>query len=188
MALTRTQIQAAVRIVANDPEASQRIRSALNFLGRASGPTRNMLMALGYGVAELSQDALLAAAKAGGMPSPLLAAAKRNRQIPLDPNRAGSWGYELQCTEIAERAAAAIMKQKSSVPRLLEASMVSRSAGFAHAGVLLVMQDTPGATSKYVADWWATLDIENPVLFRFDDFDQNRSFSGVPLVSFVSFA
>lgn len=188
MALNKEQVLKAVTIVAADPEASSRIQSALSFLGRNSGFTRNMMMAMGFGVAKTAHDAILEAGRRGGVPPMAIARAKASRQIPFDPNRSGSMGYELQCTEIAVRAAAAIEAKKSQIPNLAEASQCSRSVGFAHAGVLLVMKDGTKGASRYVLDWWATLDVQNPLVFRYDDFDQNRFMSGTAFENFISYS
>jgi hypothetical protein len=173
-------------IVAADPEATSRIQSSLAFLGRGAGFTRNLIMATGYGIAETAHDALLELGKRGGVPPFALARARADRKLPLDPNRPGTMGYELQCTEIAIRAAAAIELHKSEIPGLASAFQCARSVGFAHAGVQLVLR-AGGKVSNYVLDWWATLEIWDPLVYRFDDFDQNRFLSGTKFSKFYGY-
>jgi hypothetical protein len=181
MALARTDVQTAIRIVSSDAAATSRIDSILApMLGRRSGFFRNVLLATGYGFAKLGDDAIRAVGRRGNVPPFAL---RHPSEIPLDPNRKGSLGYELQCTEIAITAAAAIERHKAEIPSLVAASQCARSAGFAHAGVLLKMKDG----TEYVLDWWLTLDASNPVVFRFDDFDQDRA-GGIPFEKFAGFA
>ncbi len=187
MALSRDQVQKAIKIVSADSEASSRIKSLFSILPVGAGFTRNLFMATGYGIAEKAHDALLAAGKYGGVPPFALARARADRKLPLDPNRQGTWGYELQCTEIAIKAASAIEAHKSQIKGLSSAFQCARSVGFAHAGVQLVMSGSP-KPSNYVLDWWATLDLDNPLVFRYDDFDQNRFMSGIEFSYFHGFS
>jgi hypothetical protein len=92
-------------------------------------------------------------------------------------------GYELQCTEIAETAAAAIARSQRMIPGLSEVGTMSRSSGYAHAGVHLTMQDG----SQYVVDWWATLDVTNPLVFKAKDFDEDRKSAAIPFKQFTGF-
>jgi hypothetical protein len=182
MALTRAEVKKAIEIVGSDVAARSRIESVLApILGTKSGFFRNLVLATGYGFAKLPDQAARALAPYSGVPPIAL---RHPSKIPLDPNRKGSLGYELQCTEIAETAAAAIERQKAQIPSLAAASVFARSQGFAHAGVSLKM--TVGG--EYVLDWWLTLDVANPVVFRVDDFDQDRGGMGVPFEKFVGFA
>jgi hypothetical protein len=181
--LSRAQVQKAIEIVAADPESTSRISSMLSILGRNAGFTRNMAMALGYGLAKIPFDAALAAGRRGNVPLFAYNRAKAEMKVPLDPNRQGTWGYELQCTEIATKASEAIEKKKSMIEGLTKASLCARSVGYAHAGVQLAMR-SGGGTANYVLDWWATLDVENPLVFRYDDFDQDRFMSGIPFQYF----
>jgi hypothetical protein len=182
MALTQPDVKRAIEIVGSDKAARSRIDSVLApVLGTGSGFFRNLLLATGYGFAKLPDQAIRAVGRHSSIPPFVLA---HPSKIPLDPNRKGSLGYELQCTEIAVTAAAAIERKKESIPALESASQCARSKGFAHAGVLLAMK----GGSQYVLDWWLTLDVANPVVFRADDFDQDRGWAGVEFEEFRGFA
>jgi hypothetical protein len=183
MALSRSDVQTAIRIVSSDTAARSRIDSILApVLGDKSGFFRNVLLATGFGFAKLPGDALVAIGRKAAPPF-AVARYQSTRETPLDPNRKGTLGYELQCTEIATTAAEAIERRKVEIPALAAASQCARSAGFAHAGVQLDMKDR----SQYVLDWWLTLDVANPVVFRFDDFDQDRKGAGIPFERFTMF-
>jgi len=55
--------------------------------------------------------------------------------------------------------------------------------GYAHHGLVL----TTEGNEKYVIDWWLTLDVANPVVFRLEDFDMDRKGTGVPFEAFAGF-
>jgi hypothetical protein len=184
MTLLRAQVQQAIEIVSSDSAARSRIDSILApVLGRHSGFFRNVLLATGFGFAKLPGDAIVAVGRRGAAPPFAVARYQQSREIPLDPNRKGTLGYELQCTEIATTAAAAIERHKARIPGLKTAFQCARTEGFAHAGVQLDMDDG----SQYVLDWWLTLDVANPVVFRFADFDLNRQQGGVAFERFTLF-
>lgn len=176
MALAPITVSRLIKIVSADPVASYRITSWLStvpVLGPYTGSVRNMFFSLGQGLIDIGAQ---------------YAEGRWNVDMgkdynPLNPNLEGSIGYELQCTGLAEAACAAIMKAKASVPAVANASVVARSSGFAHAGVLI--ETTDGG--KYVVDWWLTLELKNPYLFLFDDWDQNISGSGVSYFHFKGF-
>ena len=182
MALTRAEVKEAIAIVGSDKAAKTRIDSVLApILGTGAGFFRNLLLATGYGFAKLPDQAIRAVGRHSNIPPFALA---HPSKIPFDPNRKGSMGYELQCTEIATTAAEAIERRKAAIPALEAASVFPRSRGFAHAGVLLAMK----GGGQYVLDWWLTLDVANPVVFRADDFDQDRGWAGVEFEKFNGFA
>ncbi len=182
MSLSREVVASAIAVVASDPDAKQRIEGILApVLGRQSGFFRNLGMTAVFTVFDVFQTVrtspFRAYAAATGEPF-------QKPFVPWDPNRPGSAGYELQCTAIVEAAVTAIEKRKGEVPGLKEASLMSRSEGFAHAGVHLEMKDK----SKYVIDWWATLDVANPLLFVADDFDKNHKEKAILFKDFHGFS
>ena len=172
MGLSRRTVALAIQIVAEDQAATERIDSILApILGKSSGFTRNILMATGFGFAALPAQA----ATAVGFESPYA--------VPFDPNRPGSWGYELQCTEIAETAKTALEKRLHEIPGIKEVGTHARTMGYSHHGLVL----TTFGNEKYVIDWWLTLDVSNPVVFRFSDFDLDKKGTGVPFEDFAGF-
>ena len=175
MGLSRRTVALAIQIVAKDQAATERIDSILApILGKSSGFTRNVLMATAYGFLTLPHDiAQGKSEKKFKSPYP----------IPFDPNRPGSWGYELQCTEIAETAKTALEKRLHEIPGIKEVGTHARTMGYSHHGLVL----TTFGNEKYVIDWWLTLDVSNPVVFRFSDFDLDKKGTGVPFEDFAGF-
>jgi hypothetical protein len=182
LSLSRDAVAGAIAIISSDSNAKQRIESIVApILGTQSGFFRNLGMALGFGAAAVFQTVRTSpfrayAAATGGT--------FQNPTVPLDPNRPGTYGYELQCTAIVEAAVEAIQKRRQEVAGLQEATLMARSEGFAHAGVHFAMTDK----TNYVIDWWATLDVMNPLLYRADDFDKNRKDKAVLFQDFRGFA
>ena len=198
MALSRLQVTQCIAAVRQDRDASSRIRSIFSGLG--GGVTRNSLMAtsnavetLGravsrgvnafatFGTSEIGRWNDARAYRQAGIKNP------NDQPLLFDPNVDDSWGAEWQCTGISEAAQAAIeARQKQSanfVPGLKRVSCYSRSQGYAHMGVELTMSDD----SNYILDWWATLDIENPLVYKFDDFDMNRKDAALTFAKFGGF-
>ncbi len=164
--LTATKIVEAVK---NDKVATARIDSFLQYIPGLMvpgirgmrGTIRNLGMALGEGLLDLgAQHAEVRFDVALG-----------NNWNPFDPNLPGSAGYELQCTGIAEAASSAIMAAISGIPAVKLAEPRPRSTSFSHSGVYVLTIDE----SEYVFDWWVTLDTDNPYIFRYKDWDENRS-------------
>jgi hypothetical protein len=201
MALSKLQVTQCIAAVRQDKDASRRISSIFSIMGKQGGFTRNALMATSNAVEQLSRvvvrgtSAVLTVGqsevarwntdrtfKQAGLKSP------NEQPLLFDPNTAGSPGAEYQCTAIAEAAQAAIEQRqqlsKNFVPDLMKVSSHSRSEGFAHMGVMLQMQDL----TSYVLDWWATLDVENPLVYKFDDFDMNRKDAAREFAQFGGFS
>jgi hypothetical protein len=201
MALSKLQVTQCIAAVRQDKDASWRINSIFSVMGKQSGVTRNYLMAfsnvvetLGRGVtrgitavasvgsSEVSRWSTDRAFKQAGLKSP------NDQPLLFDPNLDSSLGAELQCTGIAEAAQAAIEQRqqisKNFVPDLKKVSCHSRSEGYAHMGVVLTMKDD----TNYVLDWWATLDIANPLVYKFDDFDMNRKDAAREYAQFGGFS
>ncbi|MCB1955174.1 MAG: hypothetical protein KDG55_05830 [Rhodocyclaceae bacterium] len=183
MALTRLQVQLCITAVGEDVNARSRIDSIFSAMGRHAGFTRNALMATSNALETLGRGVNrgIQAITTGGSSEINRWQMRRAGQRPFDegpllfdPNVEGSPGSELQCTAIAEAAKDAIDRKckrtPGCIPGLASTSCFSRSQGFAHMGLVLTMTDG----GKYVLDWWATLDVDNPLVYRFDDFDNNR--------------
>ena len=197
MALNRFQVQQCIVAVTADVNARSRIDSIFSAFGRQAGLTRNALMAtsnaveaVGRGVSRATAAVLSVGMTEVGRWQVRQAGGKLTDEGPLlfDPNVDGTPGAELQCTAIAAAAQGAIdLRQKRTpgfVPQLRATGCYSRSVGFAHMGLVLHMQDG----SDYVLDWWATLDVDNPLVYRLDDFDKNRKDAALTFDRFGGFA
>jgi hypothetical protein len=159
MALTRKMVQRMVAVAGADPVARERISSVLRILGKYSGDTRNMLMVLG----DMVYDADTAIRKfVGSSPS--------EHADFYDPNGSG-WGAQLQCNGIAEAAVAALTRRAGDFPNVKQFRLESRSEGFAHAAVYVETVDG----GEYIVDWWMTLDVTNPMVFRYATWDAAES-------------
>ncbi len=201
MALSKLQVTQCIAAVRQDKDAARRINSIFSVMGKQAGFTRNALMATSNAVEQLSRvlsRGTLAVTTLGqsevsrwttdrtfkqaGLKSP------NDQPLLFDPNTTGSAGAEYQCTAIAEAAQAAIEQRqqlsKNFVPDLKKVSCHSRSEGFAHMGLVIKMKDD----TSYVLDWWATLDIENPLVYKFDDFDMNRKDAAREYAQFGGFS
>lgn len=187
MALSKLQVTQCIAAVRQDKDAAGRINSIFSVMGKQAGFTRNALMATSNAVEQFSRVVTRGTKAVLSLGQSEVARWNNNRVLrqagikPLDdqpllfdPNVDGSLGAEYQCTAISEAARDAIeQRQKLStgfVPDLEKVTCHSRSEGFAHMGVVLTIRDK----TSYVLDWWATLDIENPLVYKFDDFDMNR--------------
>ena len=200
MALSKHQVTQCIVAVRHDGDAAGRISSIFSVMGRQAGFTRNALMATSNAIETLGRAVSRGTNAAFTLGTSELTNWNNKRTLakygykgpydqPLlfDPNVDGSLGAEYQCTAISEAAQKAIDKrQKLSpdfVPGLARVSCHSRSEGFAHMGVVLEMKDK----KDYVLDWWATLDIDNPLVYKFDDFDMNRKDAALEFKNFGGF-
>jgi hypothetical protein len=201
MALSKLQVTQCIAAVKRDKDASRRINSIFSVMGKQAGFTRNALMATSNAVESVSRAAtrgMQAVFSVGGSEVTRWnnarvfkqAGIKNPDDMPLlfDPNVDGSMGAEYQCTGIAEAAQGAIeasqQLSKNFVPDLKKVGCHSRSEGFAHMGVMLTMTDD----TTYVLDWWATLDLDNPLVYKFDDFDMNRKDAAREYAQFGGFS
>lgn len=178
MSLSKLTVSRIINVVRNDKVSAERINSLMRFiqlpgLTNKRGIVRNLGMALGQGL--LDRGAQYSEGKYG--------VSLGKGWNPFDPNAPGSVGYELQCTGIADAACAAIMRAKAQLPALQDASLKSRTEGFAHAGVGI--ETTDGGS--YVIDWWLTLDVDNPYLFHFADWDNAKGDKGIRYGDFRGF-
>lgn len=157
MSLSKETVRKIVRIISADRESCDRISSWIS-----SGLAARM----GY----------------GGLVRNLVMGT-----VGLSPGDQSSTGYRLSCDGIADATAAAISnvikKSSGSDPRwcnvvkeplreVLEAKSKARSIdhGFSHTGTAIYMKDG----TQYVLDWWMSLNVEDPHIFRYDDFIYNR--------------
>ena len=169
MALTKNTVAKAIQAVSTDPVASGRIKSILApILGRHSGFVRNIPLTLAH---------TLNSTGAMGLPSLWM----RKEFDPLVP---GSTSARLNCDGIANAAEEALTRQKIKFPEVRLFGVKGRSAGFTHAGLWLMMRDK----THYILDWWMTLDIEDPVVFRLDDWDKDRKGKGILYSHFAHFS
>jgi hypothetical protein len=170
MALTKQMVQRMVAVVAADPVARGRISSVLGVFGQNSGAVRNGLMVLG----DLWFDGASALGNKVGL-------GKMENADFFDPSGNG-WGAELQCNGIVEVSVNALKRKSGDFPNVSEFRLASRTAGNAHAGVFVETVDG----GEYVIDWWRTLKIANPLVFRHGVWDADKP-GGVLLENFVGF-
>lgn len=168
MALERQTVGRMIDAVSRDSVASGRINSIFG-----SGAKRNFAMALGQGVLDLG------AKRAEGQWGQKL----ERGWNPFDPFVDGSIGARYNCVGIAEASVKAIDTAMGALPRVAKVSKADRQKGFAHAAVRVDTQDG----GAYVVDWWVTLNVWNPMLFRFDDWNNNKWFSGSEYLTFLGF-
>jgi len=162
MTLQKETVRQIIRVVADDPDCKKRTNSKLRFIDIAdsglAGSVRNTAIGLVYGLLPDKYD---------------------------DNFDSGDWSsmaYEYSCDGIAEVTSIAINKKLDAIPALKRAYEQGRVKGFSHTGTLLEMKDD----SKYVLDWWKSLNIHCPFVFRFQDFMYKRS-DGTPYTSFEGF-
>lgn len=77
------------------------------------------------------------------------------------------------CVGIADASSAAIsnaLKNSANLPDVDSSETISRSKPAAHTATLVTMKDG----SQYVFDWHKTLNVNNPFIFKVDDWNQNR--------------
>jgi hypothetical protein len=197
MALDVSQVTLCIVAVSEDKEARERIESVFSVFRTHAGFARNSSMVAGNTLETFSRGAsrvFNAFASLGNSELSRWNGHRAGIRYPdegptlFDPDTPGSPGYEYQCTEIAERAKAAIEKRRARdpafVPGLKRLGCYSRNAGFAHMGVVLTMADD----SRYVLDWWATLDCANPLVYRFDDFDNDLKDAAREYKEFAGFS
>ena len=83
---------------------------------------------------------------------------------------------------IAEATSNAIEARRGEAPHLKAVSQQAREKGYSHTGTLIEMDDG----SRYVLDWWKSLSIRNPFVFRYRNFMQDLG-GGIPFTEFKGF-
>jgi len=187
MALSRETANALVEAVANDEHCQQQIKSVFLLIpGGQAGATRNMGMALLNGVSMKADEGMkwLVNRKpdfAGSWLGKYLISRDLTVFDPSDPSTA-----RYLCTGIADATLAAIQAAKAKRPgvftKVSAVDVVSRFEPFDHTATAVTTADG----GEYVFDWWKTLHPWSPMLYRRDEFLENRG--GVLFVHFGGWA
>ena len=162
MALSKFTVSQIVQIVVDDPESKHRVNSWLNKIDIAdsgtAGAVRNFSMVLG-------SMFTLGQAKA------------------FDTSDQEQMAYQYSCDGIAEATSKAIKAKIDTVLNLKEVGAMAREKGYSHTGTMLTMDDE----TKYVLDWWKSLNIRDPFVFQYRNFMQDLG-GGIPFSSFKGFS
>ena len=161
MALSKFTVSQLIQIVADDAESKSRVNSWLGKIPTESGTAgaiRNFSMVLGSMFTLGQVDA-------------------------LDPSDQEQMAYQYSCDGIAEATSKAIQAKLSTVPHLAKCDAQAREKGYSHTGTMIVMDDE----TKYVLDWWKTLDIRDPFVFQYRNFMQDLG-GGIPASQFKGFS
>jgi len=159
MALSRQTVLDIIKIVEDDPDCRDRANSWLRFLDIADSGTPGIIRNYSIGLVYTYLPEKLA--------------------FEFDPLERESMAYEYSCDGIAEVTARAIQKKILQLPAVERASEQGRLVSYSHTGTLLHMKDG----SKYVLDWWKSLNLACPFVFLFDDFMYCKS-DGTPFFYF----
>lgn len=107
--------------------------------------------------------------------------------VNMDPSERDSNAFRWSCDGIAEATAIAINKaiqlDRKRFSGIVSAEEQARKEGYSHTGTLINLE----GGSRYVFDWWKSLDVMNPHIFRYDDFMNDRGRS-VPFQDFLGFS
>ena len=161
MALSKFTVSQIVQIVADDPESKSRVNSWLGKMPTSTGQAgavRNFSMVLG---------AIVTVGQAK----------------TFDPSDREQMAYLYSCDGIAEATSKAIQAKIDTVAHLKEVGQQARVKGYSHTGTLIVMDDD----TRYVLDWWKSLDIRDPFVFQFNNFMQDLG-GGIPASDFKGFS
>jgi hypothetical protein len=161
MALSKFTVSQIVQIVADDPESKSRVNSWLGKMPTKTGnagAVRNMGMVIGGIVT-------------GG----------DNKKF--DPSDRDQMAYKYSCDGIAEATSKAIQAKLDTVSHLKQVQQQAREKGYSHTGTMIVMDDQ----TKYVLDWWKSLDIRDPFVFQYTNFMQDLG-GGIPASDFKGFS
>jgi hypothetical protein len=160
MALSRFTVSQIIQIVADDPDCKHRVNSWLNKIDIADS---------GEAGAVRNFSMVLGSIFTGGK--------------TLDPSDQESSAYQYSCDGIAEVTSKAIKAKIDTVPHLAKCEAQAREKGYSHTGTMLVMDDE----TKYVLDWWKSLDIRSPFVFQYRNFMQDLG-GGIPFTDFKGFS
>jgi peptidoglycan hydrolase-like protein with peptidoglycan-binding domain len=164
-----------VRAVSNDPECRKSISSVLAYFLPPdkgwTGGVRNFLMVFAdipnYALEEVVNAYRRSSASKGDKTERYVAP----KNFPPNAPHVD----RIICTGIAEATANTINRVLTSSRTLSQhvqtARMESRRTGIAHAGTLLQMVNG----SQFIFDWHMTLQPENPLIFRAEDWHNRRS-------------
>ncbi len=163
MALTIHTVSQIILVVSQDPLSRSRINSSLRGGGASSfgiaGAIRNYSIAFAYTFTPSGLDK------------------------EFDPGEISSMAYKYSCDGIAEATVKAIKAKIAEIPALGDVSDQARVKGYSHTGTLLTMKDG----TKYVLDWWRSLDAKMPFVFKYNDFIYNRT-NGIRSLEFKGFS
>ena len=157
MALSKFTVSQIVQIVAADPESQRRVNS---WLGKMPTSTGNAGAVRNMGMVF------------GGIVSD-----------KFDPSDREQMGYKYSCDGIAEATSKAIAANLDTVSHLKQVQQQARIKGYSHTGTMITMDDD----TKYVLDWWKSLDIRDPFVFQFNNFMQDLG-GGIPFSDFKGFS
>jgi hypothetical protein len=161
MALTKFTVSQIVQIVADDPESKKRVNSWLGKMPTKTGnagAVRNMGMVVGGIVT-------------GG----------QNKSF--DPSDREQMAYQYSCDGIAEATSKAIQAKLGTVAGLKAVQQQARVKGYSHTGTMITMDDD----TKYVLDWWKSLEIRDPFVFQYKNFMEDLG-GGIPFSEFKGFS
>jgi len=176
MALSRQTASALVDIVGSDPRCLHQIQSVFALVPSGlGGATRNLGMATINGVSVLAGDGMKWMVNrrpdfAQSWLGQYLLARDLTLFDPTDPSTA-----QFLCTGIADvtleaiRGAAA--KHPASLSKMALVDTISRFEPFDHTATLVASTDG----GEYVFDWWKTLHPWCPMIYRREDFLNNRN-------------
>lgn len=162
MAISRVTVGQIVQIVAADSESNSRVNSWLNKVDIADSGTAGAVRNYAIAFADTFTPWHVKA---------------------FDPSERDSMAYLYSCDGIAEATSKAIQARISEVLHLVRVSSQARRKGYSHTGTLLEMDDG----SKYVLDWWKSLSIRNPFVFRYLSFMDDLG-DGIPYTDFKGFS
>ena len=145
MALSRTTVARILDVVASDPESNRRVNSWLRWMDIADSGTAGVVRNYSIAFADMMTFGQVKA---------------------LDPSEREQLAYLYSCDGIAEATAAAIRPKVKEIPRLVRVDEQARERGYSHTGTLLEMDDG----TKYVLDWWKSLSIRDPFVFKYQSF------------------
>lgn len=160
MALSKFTVSQIVQIVVDDPESKLRVNSWLGKMPTSTGnagAVRNMAMVVGN-IVTFGQNK------------------------SFDPSDREQMAYQYSCDGIAEATSKAIAAKKDTVSHLKEVQQQARVKGYSHTGTMITMDDD----TKYVLDWWKSLDIRDPFVFQYQNFMQDLG-GGIPASDFKGF-
>lgn len=160
MALSKFTVSQIVQIVAADPESIHRVNSWLNKIDIADS---------GEAGAVRNFSMVLGSMFTAGK--------------TLDPSDQESLAYQYSCDGIAEATSKAIKAKLDTVPHLVKCEAQAREKGYSHTGTMIVMDDE----TKYVLDWWKSLNIRDPIVFQYRNFMQDLG-GGIPFTAFKGFS
>jgi len=159
MALSKFTVSQIVQIVVDDPESNHRVNSWLGKIPTDTG-TAGVVRNFAIGLV-------------GGVTG----------FKSFDPTERDQMAYLYSCDGIAEATTNAIRPKIDKVAHLARVEAQAREKGYSHTGTMIYMDDQ----TKYVLDWWKSLNIRDPFVFQYRNFMQDLG-GGIPFSSFKGFS